>query len=375
MIYFASRSSRKYLLKLKEVAAISEPHHILSVTGGLAVLHAIGPGCKSLTLVDRDSEVNLYAHMLLELFYACPTMQQFFGMLTGYTVVELGNNQFAFTDKFDGYEALAQELSPSSTQMLAKTYGNMEFNPVSGDGLIGSATIHFLSNSNQINHFNWLLGFQAFSSEASYRSVRQIILSIPLGLHDLNLEDFNFRAVSETTLVLASNTDSPLFTKGDIALRAIQRAANPLVHYISKTRDLRLEKLAPFNMADLALLPQTALFAGLTAEETKIMCSIGIQKFIAISDQNLITELRYDEALVVCSLSRREKGDAVDTLIDFLVRDIPIFQRLLLFSDKPDIVSVPECLSGICPPYAVVYTESYRETTLTILELCHRIAD
>lgn len=73
MIYLASRSCQKYLNKLREISNRPGYHHIVSITGGLAFIHALSAKTISLQLIDSDPEVTEYGQIMLEIILACPS--------------------------------------------------------------------------------------------------------------------------------------------------------------------------------------------------------------------------------------------------------------------------------------------------------------
>jgi cytochrome c biogenesis protein CcmG/thiol:disulfide interchange protein DsbE len=87
-------------------------------------------------------------------------------------------------------------------------------------------------------------GFGAFESEATYAEMRSALDRLQPAYYTMALEDFDFSRCEKETLVLASNTDSPLFTVNDPVLGVIERLGTTSVFYVSRTRDTSAQKIS-----------------------------------------------------------------------------------------------------------------------------------
>jgi hypothetical protein len=126
--------------------------------------------------------------------------------------------------------------------LYRRTFGRIQFDPVSGIGRIDNSTVHFFGFDITPMHFNWHLGEGVFSDESSYQNLRRLLLSLPLTIATRGLDTLDYGSAvsgsSKYLFVLASNCDSPLFTSGDSILRSVLRTTAVPGRYISWTRNL-----------------------------------------------------------------------------------------------------------------------------------------
>lgn len=240
-IFFASRSHPAYLKKLREISNREEELHIISITGGLAFLHAMSERTQTLKLVDCSSEVNNYAKIIIELILACESRQNFFGVLSGYHFIESYTGECQFVcDSFEDRDLILSSIAPLATKAIKEWYPIEAFDVTTATTTTKFDVISFLVQNFCHAICNWMLGFGCFQSEKSYACMRNALIRLKPEFITSKLEDFPYSQCKGQTLVLASNTDSPLFTTNDVVLESIIASKNDSIHYVSRTRDFSI---------------------------------------------------------------------------------------------------------------------------------------
>jgi hypothetical protein len=335
MIYLASRSHPKYLAKLLEISKRNSLCNIVSITGGLAFLHALSDKTSSLVLIDYDPEVTAYGKAIIEVIIACKTRNEFFGLLTGKTLIVSDNNKVKFSpDPFQYRNVILNNLSPLARDCIERWYQPSNFDTTTSILKAEDKVVHFIDFSLSQQHFNWHCGWGCFSSEESYKNLNQSLTRLKPECLTMPLENYNFSACPADTLILASNTDSPLFTKNDAVLCSIKQSQNSDCYYVSRTRDYSIadsSESVQFGHAKLAFAP-----VGIDVpQELRVNIS---EKFpydwrYITRDQYLHEQL-YDLECVLFWLPSNE-ATGMSSAENHFLNELPIHQRISIISNSP----------------------------------------
>ena len=337
MIYLASRSHLKYLLKLREVARRPCGYHLVAISGGLAFLHAVNSRTQSLTLIDRDPQVNGYVAGMLELLVSCETRWQFFELLSGHRSNRVPSGALLFRpEPSEVRQANMHRLSPSARELLVQLYPAEGFDAGSCTTTTAAGTVHFRGVNLTPLHFNWMSDWGAFETEADFAELRGALKALKLSIHTMALEEWQFSACPEVTLVLASNTDSPLFTVGDPVLREIARSGNPHVFYISRTRDTSAperDEPSSFGTEQLVTAPMAV---GFPSDAEGLLRRAWPVDWRTVSYADYAARSWYDEECLAFFVDGAEPQE----LRRLLEAAPPIHQRLLFFGDPAGVTSL-----------------------------------
>lgn len=244
MIYLGLRSSPAYLERLARIRALTEPHTLVSVIGGLAFLHALGPHCRRLVLTDVDPDAEAHARLVLAMIGASDGAASLLELLTGHRVAPAWRSGEAFGERIDALDLLARRItSPELLGLYRRTYGALRFDRAARTATDGRTLVRFFGTHDLARGtFAWHFGEGCFASEESFAALKEVLARTPPRFLSTALEAIDYRAVRERdtplAVVLASNCESPLFTRGDVILRRIQDTADGPVRYVSWTRDL-----------------------------------------------------------------------------------------------------------------------------------------
>jgi hypothetical protein len=331
MIYLASRSHPKYLAKLREVAARQESYHIVTIAGGLAFLHALNSCTRSLAVVDTDPDVIHYTAWMVELLRICPQRWEFFEVLSGHVSDRTRAGKLSFTDQRS--DTRAQLLEPAALQkihaQLEQLYPVEQFDSTRQVLLSPVGTVHFDGITLDPMHFNWMNGFGAFESEATYSEMRAALIRLQPTFHTMALEGFDFSHCGDSTLVLASNTDSPLFTTNDPVLRAIERLAGKSVFYISRTRDTSGEASRALEPLAICTLTKPAVAVNVPESIRGEIAELFPQSWNAISIGRYLESQLYDEECVLFWFDEENDAESRE-LLSALFSVNPIHQRVVV---------------------------------------------
>jgi hypothetical protein len=327
MIYLASRSHRKYLNKLREISARTEPFHIVSITGGLAFLHALNSHTLSLRLVDGDPEVNEYAQCMLEVITHCKDRKSFFGLLSGREVEVDAEGTLSFSAvPFSRRQLLISNLSTRAKECLDRWYNPDNFQESTSTIVSEERTIHFFGLSLNINHFNWHANWGCFESDQAYQELVKNLQRLEPRFFTMMLENYDFSTCSRNTLVLASNTDSPLFTKCDVVLAAVENSGHKSCFYVSRTRDYSrpTPAVVPLKDSILKVAPLTVGLPPFVTNEIEASFPFGWHR---ISFEDYYASTHYDLECIIYWVAD-EPTSSYRALIEHLRNDQPIHQRI-----------------------------------------------
>lgn len=337
MYYFGLRSTATYLRTLEEVRATAEPHHLLSVIGGFAFLHGLSPACRSLTLVDVDPDALEHWHLVRALLLAARSLGDFVTLLSGWqTTGELGDPSHLFVAPVDLEARLASVLSSRQREVYDQTYGALAIDPTRAEGRIGDARVMFLGSDLSLNTYCWQLGTGSLRDEASFAALQATLRRLPQRVLATRLEDLHYGRQPWTrddrVVFLASNCESPLFTRRDAILRRVLATARVPLRYVSWHRDFRLSATAPSAetaerwLASLADRPAWTLRLSTSGRASPLLRDLRDERsFTATRELLELTE--YGRPfLVIDGGSRRE--------ITSCLADIaPTFCRILWLAD------------------------------------------
>jgi hypothetical protein len=331
MIYLASRSHPKYLAKLREVAARQDSYHIVTIAGGLAFLHALNSRTRSLAVVDTDPDVIHYASWMVELLRICSQRWEFFEVLSGHTTDRAAAGRVSFTDQRS--DTRARLFQPDALKeiyvQLEQLYPVEQFDPVRQVLISPVGTVHFDGVTLDPMHFNWMNGFGAFESETTYAEMRRALVRLQPTFHTMALEDFDFSRCEDSTLVLASNTDSPLFTTKDPVLRAIERVAGKSVFYISRTRDTSVRQNGASEPLAICTLTKPAVAVNVSESIRGEIAKLFPQSWNAISISRYLESQLYDEECVLFWFEGENDTESRE-LLSALFSVNPIHQRVVV---------------------------------------------
>ena len=334
MIYLASRSHPKYLAKLLEISKRSSLCSIVSITGGLAFLHALSSKASSLVLIDSDPEVTEYGKAIIEVISRCQTRSDFFGLLTGRILTDSGNDTIRFSlEPFENREAILSNLSYSTRDCVERWYRPDKFDTATSVMKVEDKVVHFFGSNLSHQHFNWHCGWGCFSSEKSYKDLNQNLTRLKPKFITMPLEEYDFRSSPANTLVLASNTDSPLFTKNDAILHRIKHSANNECYYVSRTRDYSVadsNQIIRFEHSKLTLAP---IGVGIPEDLRTKIATIFPHNWNYITVEQYLNEHLYDQECVLFLISANEIKNTT-SLKKKLYDELPIHQRIAFMSNK-----------------------------------------
>ncbi len=369
MIYLASRSAWKYLRKLREISLRQNDYHLVSITGGLASLHAVGERTRSLVFVDSDPEVNEYGKNITEALLSCPRREDFFELLSGKEVQIDEQGKINFLRKESTNRALIlNKLSQGAASCISRWYVSSSFNHETATMSAEGKTVHFFGLSLQIQHFNWHADWGAFSSEDSYRVLFEALTRLTPVFLTLPLEEYDFVNCPEDTLILASNTDSPLFTQKDAVLRAMEVSGSKSCSYVSRTRDfssLPSERISileePLKLPPILVgIPENAL------EELRVVFS---DTYKPMSYAQYYRQLFYDEELILFWAGEGLHAERL-SLAEHLQSHQPIHQRVGIVTPLGD--EDPTRFAEILTRYEFQETVRLNHGVVTIFSLSFR---
>lgn len=327
MIYLASRSAWKYLRKLQEISLRQREYHIVSITGGLASLHAVGNKTRSLVFVDSDPEVNEYGKCMIEAIRCCPTRGDFFELLSGRKVGADESGKVLFLrSKSSKRDHILTTLSPHTSSCISRWYIPDSFDDETATMTAEDKTVHFFGLSLQIQHFNWHADWGAFHSEESYRALFEALKRVSPSFYTLPLEEYDFSNCPPDTLILASNTDSPLFTQRDVVLRAIETSGSKNCAYVSRSRDFSISPPEATNLGSKQFQMPPVL-VGVPDNLVEVIRELLPPKYTSIQYPQYYGRLFYDEELILFWGAERTSAER-SALLDHLQVHQPIHQRI-----------------------------------------------
>jgi hypothetical protein len=256
VFYFGLRSSVLYLRTLAEVRELAAPHHLLSVIGGFAFLHGLAPGCRSLTLVDTDRDALDHWRLVRALLLGARSLGDFVGLLSGWrtsgSFAEAGGLFTSPIDRIDLIDLrkrLDELLGARLRRLYARTYGSVDIDPARGEGRIGEARVRFTGYDLARNTYCWHFGTGNFAGEESFAGLQEMLRRLPERALTARFEELDYGKqgwrADESVVFLASNCESPIFTRGDAIFHRVLATARGDLRYISWLRDLHIAAPEP----------------------------------------------------------------------------------------------------------------------------------
>lgn len=243
MIYYALRSSEHYLRVLADVRRTERPYRLVSVGGGLAFLHGIGPAAASIAVVDIDEEVVEYCTMIVGLIQATEQLDGFIELITRHRF-ERTDAGILLTEPVDTDAGVGAILgSGRLLNCYRRTIGAMVTEAAACRATLGQSTIHFQGSDLTPHNFSWRFGEGNFTDQETYLVMREVLKRTAPSIARGRLELFDFSGFEDSIPVtfLASNCGSPLFARGDLVFRSIAAGCRLPTRYVSWHRDLVLE--------------------------------------------------------------------------------------------------------------------------------------
>ncbi|MGE5232689.1 MAG: hypothetical protein ACM3OB_01140 [Acidobacteriota bacterium] len=247
MFYLGLRSSAAYLAALDDIRARAERAHVVTVAGGGAFLHALSAGTRSLTVVDADPDALEHWALVRTLLLAADSLRDFLRLLSGFeTSGELGDPARLFTRPVDLSARLAGTLEPRLHELYRRTYGGLAIDRSCAVGRLHETTVKFVGFDLARDTFCWRFGEGAWRDEASFAALQAVLRGVPQRTLVGRLEEIDYGRLplgrrGEPLIFLASNCESPLFTRGDRIFRRVLDTASGELRYVSWHRDLRLD--------------------------------------------------------------------------------------------------------------------------------------
>jgi len=320
------------------------------VIGGLAFLHALGKGTKRITLVDIDPDARPHCELILELLNISTDGRQFVSYLCGSEVQKEWWKPHAFGKKVDWLPKLKQSLSANAFTLYEQSYARFISVPNSHQAKFEDSTIEFYDFNLTPLSFCWQFGKGNFAGEREFSALKETLNSIPIEYMESPLEALDYGQIYEKDdlpiYFLASNCESPLFTKNDKILKQVLNSARSQIHYFSWTRKMTIypkinedhdlfEKLTPWVGGKYLHILGDFTLAGLVEEKR-------ITRFADLAA--LIKAQPYNEELLLCALPKNVPLDA-KFLADLLVEIVPAFKRVIFICD--DSASLLTALSSM----------------------------
>ena len=261
MIYYALRCSEHYLTKLALVRQSQSDHHLVAVGGGLGFLHGISEHTRSLSVVDEDPEVIEYCRMVTKLMAAARSLDHFIQLVSGYRF-ERDQEAIRFTEPVDVLQYVRIALKDQKLlECYQRTIGAMSIHPESTYATLGQSKILFQGADLTPLTYSWRFGEGGFANADTFAVVQKFWRTGRHSIEHERIERFDFSALdcSIPVIVLASNCDSPLFTRGDVVFRSAAAGCVVPTRYISWHRDITLHPryaAAPGTARGWSMLPE-----------------------------------------------------------------------------------------------------------------------
>jgi len=212
MIYYATRESESYLDRISKISSIFEPHCLVSVIGGMAFLHAIGPATTELILFDMDKDAIAYCKTIISLIKASNNIEDFISMIFGCTVNSNGEFE-ALIDR----ESFSSLLDSSTFESYKRIFGSFETDLEQRTSRLQitdtqeSMIMHFSGNTHKYMHFNWLFGRFAFENNESFLALKNKLSNISISYKCCLAKNLNPKEVvlgHQQYYLLMSNCES-----------------------------------------------------------------------------------------------------------------------------------------------------------------------
>ena len=319
------------MASLQEVYELNSSYDLVSVIGGLAFLHAVGPRAQSLSVFDVDADAIPYAKMILTLIQKCTSLKEFISYLTRRDVPSDWMLHKRLDTKIDPSEAVAKLLNNQELfELYQSTFGSIAYDASTGIGKIDESTIHFFDFSLTPMHFYWQFGQGIFEDDESFLALQKTLNAISIKVENKSLDLIDYSELSTNSknelILLASNCDSPLFTKNDSIVRRLQSTTLTCSKYYSWLR-----KLTIYPRQNMKLLSETlTLHIG-----AAFVHSIGMP-FLNLSE--IINDNRYNEIDSFEKLSQNLIYNAECLLVwnlsdeSTIKRLVPLFHKIIIIS-------------------------------------------
>lgn len=189
MTYYGARASRYYFHQLECCRRSSEPHDIVSVIGGMAWLHAIGPSVQRVSLLDVEVNAVTLCRAVLRAIEKHAQLEDFKAWVC------------------------ANAMGPTSH--------------CDGHGL-------------EKGHFYWHFGEHSFVSEEHYLELRHHLERVEVDAFEQNLESWNY-STRNNQFVFVSNADGSNGFNGDKILPRVIATATHRTTYVNWLHRITIE--------------------------------------------------------------------------------------------------------------------------------------
>ena len=333
VFYFGLRSTPEYLESLEDVRQGGDRAAVTSVIGGFAFLHALRSGLAAATLVDVDPDAVRHWRLVSRLIDAAESLEDFLTLLSGGRAPAgpVTSGPMRFGPQQDLRRRIAGLLDLDQRALYETTYGSMSIDPSTGHGRIGPARILFSGHDLTVDHFCWHFGEGNLRDRTTFRQLQDVLRGIPITVTCGSFETIDFGEVArgEPRLVfLASNCESPLFTRRDVIFTQVARTARSPVRYISWFRDGWID-------ARRAALPtRSVAVASLPFHDARVMTlsEVPVTPDLARRLAGTIVYDRVDDATIQRDYGRRMlvlRGGDRAAAAKILSEVAPAFERAL----------------------------------------------
>lgn len=243
MFYPGMRSPGIYLARLASVSNSGTPTDLVAVAGGLAFLHALSETTTSLLVVDVDADTLVHWTLVRALILDAQSMSDFMTLLARRVPTgSLAAGSVVFGPPADVARRLSAILSRRERSAYDKTYGSLTVDAAGVGVGHGATTVHFVGGDLTPLTFNWQFGTGNLADEARFQMLRSCLQRIPTQVRQVPFQqlhyDTDFPATpGRTRVCLASNCESPIFTREDVIFLRVLKTARSPVRYVSWQRD------------------------------------------------------------------------------------------------------------------------------------------
>lgn len=345
MIYPGLRSTETYLASLARIREEGEPHDLVSVVGGFAFLHALSPATRSITLIDSDPEVLGHWELVRALLVEARSLADFLGLLSGFEASgDFSDPARLLIRPVDLGDRLRRALPGELLARYRASYGALVVDPARARGRLGDSTVEFMSGDLAVNTFCWRFGTGSLRDAESFAALQEILRTVPCRARQARFEELDYGRLdglgTRPMVFLASNCESPLFTRGDRILHRVAATARTRVRYVSWLRDFTLPELDSSGedpeeiLAVAGSAPVWALeLGGAQPASPRPLAPVAARTFGAISELRALTE--YDRELLAID------GGSPRAVLPLIEAIAPTFRRIVwrpapsLFRPRP----------------------------------------
>lgn len=274
-------------------------------------MHAVSIQTQSITVVDNDPDALKHWSLIRSLIVGAKSLEEFKNLLSGCVP-----------------DRAAQILTSELHAFYKETYGSMVLDKEGKSGTINDSKIVFGCASLASMTFSWHFGSLNFTDEDTFSTLQEVIRTREIETKLSELQSLDYGELSceaSEHVILASNCESPLFTKGDVIYEQVLRTSHIPTRYISWMRDSLISG-PPKNTHEeinLAKIPFDDVWVLGSPNDLPIALQERCKECQFINDYQALGELIvYGRGLLVLT------GGSADAL-NQLVEVAPSFKRIL----------------------------------------------